>query len=167
MDIRKTAPEDLCRVLELYEQARSFMRANGNPTQWTKGYPDRETVLEDIRRGRSYVLMDGEQIACVFCFFIGEDPTYKVIEGAWLNDRPYGVVHRIASGGARKGACSFCLNWCLRQCGNLRVDTHKDNLPMQKAVLKNGFQYCGIIHIADGSPRLAYQRVSGEGRNAP
>ena len=39
----------------------------------------------------------------------------------------------------------------------LRIDTHKDNIVMQRAVLRGEFQYCGIIHLANGDPRLAYQ----------
>lgn len=38
-----------------------------------------------------------------FCFIVGEDPTYAVIDnGKWLNDAPYGVIHRMASNGKRK-----------------------------------------------------------------
>lgn len=74
------------------------------------------------------------------------------------NTYPYGVVHRIASSGKRKGSASFCLNWALEQCGCLRIDTHHDNIVMQNLLKKNGFQYCGIIYLEDGSPRLAYQK---------
>jgi len=67
-------------------------------------------------------------------------------------------VHRIATGGARKGAGAFCLNWCLDQCGNLRIDTHRDNRPMRALLAKLGFVYCGVIYVEDGTPRLAYYR---------
>ena len=30
---------------------------------------------------------------------------------------------------------------------------------MQHLIEKNGFKRCGIIHIADGSPRIAYERT--------
>ena len=54
-----------------------------------------------------------------------EDPDYQVIEGAWLNEEPYGVVHRITSDGTVKGAASACLTWAFGQCGNLKIDTHR------------------------------------------
>ena len=36
------------------------------------------------------------------------------------------------------------------------IDTHKDNRPMQAAIRKFGFQECGVIYVADGSSRLAF-----------
>ena len=41
--------------------------------------------------------------------------------------------------------------------GGIRVDTHEGNIPMRKMLEKQGFVYCGVIHLADGSPRVAYQ----------
>ena len=41
---------------------------------------------------------------------------------------------------------------------NLKIDTHRDNYPMQKSLKKNGFEYCGIIYLADGNERLAFQK---------
>ena len=88
----------------------------------------------------------------------GEDPTYEVIQGAWLNDRPYCAVHRVASRGEVPGVATQILTWCLEFCGNVRIDTHDDNLPMQRVLEKNGFVHCGRIWIEDGSPRIAYQK---------
>jgi RimJ/RimL family protein N-acetyltransferase len=51
------------------------------------------------------------------------------------------------------------LTWCLEQRGNIRIDTHDDNLPMQRALEKNGFVPCGRIWCEDGTPRIAYQRT--------
>jgi RimJ/RimL family protein N-acetyltransferase len=50
-----------------------------------------------------------------------------------------------------------CLNYCLTKINNIRVDTHTNNIPMQRAVGRAGFKRCGIICVADGSPRIAYQ----------
>ena len=36
---------------------------------------------------------------------------------------------------------------------------YNENLTMQHIVAKAGFSYCGIIHLEDGDPRLAYQLV--------
>ncbi len=57
----------------------------------------------------------------------------------------------------KKGVASFCIQWCKNQWHNIKIDTHKDNLPMQHTILKNGFTYCGIIKKDDGTTRLAYQ----------
>jgi len=96
----------------------------------------------------------------VFYFKVEEDPTYaKIYEGEWLNDKPYGVVHRIASNGMQKGVASYCLQWCLEQCHNIRVDTHRDNLVMQEILRRNGYQRCGIIYVANGTERIAFQKT--------
>ena len=41
--------------------------------------------------------------------------------------------------------------------GHLRIDTHADNEPMLNAVKRYGFKHCGVIYVADGSPREAFQ----------
>ena len=100
---------------------------------------------------------EGEHIAGVFVFFKGEDPTYRVIrEGNWHRNSPYGVLHRVASDGSIKGIARFCFDFAKENCDYLRIDTHKDNIPMQNTLAKNGFCRCGIINTDDGSPRIAY-----------
>lgn len=159
MEIRKTNISEINEVMKIYGHARQFMAKHGNPNQWGTTKPTRERIEEDIRLGKSYVCIEGEEIAAVFFFDIGDDPTYeKIYDGEWLNDKSYGVVHRIASSGKISGVGSFCINWAFSQCGNLKIDTHRDNIIMQSMLKKNGFSYCGIIYIEDGSERLAFQR---------
>ena len=159
MEIRKTKMEELEQVMAIYARARQFMAEHGNATQWGTTKPAREVIVRDIEQGNSYVCVENGELAAVFYFNKEVDPTYLTIyDGAWANDLPYGVVHRIASAGAVKGAGSFCLNWAFQQCGNLKIDTHRNNIVMQNTLKKNGFVYCGIIHLLDGDERLAYQR---------
>ena len=160
MDIRKTKAEELQEVLAVYAHARQFMAEHGNPNQWGKMKPSKEQVVADIEAGNSYVCVEEGQIAAVFFYREGVDPTYlQIYDGAWLNEESYGVVHRIASAGTVKGAGSFCLQWAFSRCGNLKIDTHRDNIVMQNTLKKNGFAYCGIIHLENGDERLAYQKV--------
>ena len=160
LSVCKASIADLNRITEIYACARAFMAANGNPTQWKKGHPSRDMIEKDISLGRSFVCLKDEKIECVFMYEEGEDPTYSYIEdGEWPNDFAYGVLHRIASAGNVKGIASFCLSWCYEKCKNLRADTHRDNKVMQRVLQKNGFKRCGIIYIADGSPRIAYQKT--------
>jgi len=162
MKIRKSTREDLPRILELYENARTFMAQHGNSSQWGKTFPPSELIESDIAAGKSYVCLDDGRIVATFYFAIEADPTYAKINGAWLNDFPYGVVHRIASDGVTKGAGTFCLNWAMKKINNIKIDTHKDNLPMQKLLEKLGFVRCGIIIIEDGTERIAFQRGGGK-----
>ncbi|MCX4305275.1 MAG: GNAT family protein [Acetatifactor sp.] len=162
MRIRNAEASDWERILEIYAGARQFMAAHENAGQWGTGYPPEELLEEDMEAGKLYVCEDGGTVAAVFYFAAEEDPTYGVIEdGAWLSDAPYGVVHRIASGRVVKGAASFCLEWAFGQTGNIRIDTHENNIPMQNMLKKNGFRYCGRIYLENGEPRIAFQKERG------
>lgn len=159
MEIRKSTPDDFDTLLQLYADARDFMAKNGNPSQWGSTYPSAALIQSDIDKGCSYVCIQNGQIAGTFYFKTGEDPSYReIFEGSWLNELPYGVIHRITSAAGTKGVASFIFQWCFQQCRNLKIDTHDDNLPMQKALRKNGFIHCGTIYLEDGSKRIAFQR---------
>lgn len=160
MNIRKSTPQDLDILMNIYEIARRFMQKTGNPGQWIDGYPSEEVILSDIKKDQSYLIIDNTgEIVGTFCFFTGDDPTYaRIYDGQWLNDEPYGVIHRLAGNGEVKGLGDYCLQWCLKQCNNIRVDTHPDNKVMQKIFRRNGFTECGIIHTHNGTPRIAFQK---------
>ena len=155
--IRHATLGDLPQLLEIYRFAKHFMHTHGNPTQWNGSYPDEETLREDIRKGQLYVQYDPMGIYACFALIGGEDPTYGRIEGAWHSHEPYGTIHRIASNQRKKGVFAECVAFAKTKFSHLRVDTHQDNRPMQGAILKNGFQFSGIIYLADGSPRRAYE----------
>ena len=160
MDIRKTCYEDLPRLEEIYAAARAYMKETGNPAQWGDSSPDMDTVRADIAKGQSYVCLQDGRIVGTFCFFVGEEPTYRNIrEGEWKNGEPYGVIHRVASDGTARGIADACFAFCWKQHRNLRIDTHRDNAPMRRAIARGGFSYCGLITVEDGSERLAFQRV--------
>ena len=161
MQIRKTQPADLTAIAEIYENAKRFMTESGNPTQWNGfGAPGLESAKEDMEKGVGYVLEEDGEILAVFMFSVGEDPTYKKIyEGEWKNSDSYAVIHRIAVKEQGRGLIDYCINECFKICPNLKIDTHRDNIPMQKALLKRGFVYCGIIYLENGDERLAYQKV--------
>ncbi len=158
--IRKGKISDIDAILSCYDLARKYMRASGNLNQWINGYPSREKVADDISSGTNYVgVDDDEEIVMAFAFIIGPDPTYEIIEdGAWINDKPYGTIHRLGSTGKHKGILEKCVDFCMTLTDNLRLDTHEDNLTMQRAALRLGFQRCGIIYCDDGTPRIAYQK---------
>ena len=162
MLIRKTTPEDLPRLLEIYESARSFMAKSGNPAQWGNAWPPTSLLERDIQSGHSYACLHDRRVVGTFFFNFGKDiePTYAVIiDGKWRNDGPYGVIHRLAGDGSVKGIGAYCINWCYEQCCHLRVDTHPDNQVMQRLLTKLGFKRCGIIHvIQDNMPRIAFEK---------
>ena len=164
MQIRKAIEDDFERIMAIYAIARAFMAAHSTPNQWgPTNWPPEPLIHNDIERGACHVCECDGRIVGVFYYDVGPDiePTYAHIEdGAWLDDSPYGVVHRIASDGSVKGVGSTCIEWACQQCGHLRTDTHGDNAVMQRLLEKRGFEHCGTIYVEeDDYPRLAFERV--------
>lgn len=157
--VRIAVPEDLLAFLEIYDRARKFMAATGNPTQWPENYPNAALLREDMEAGVLYAVCEGDTVRGVFLFRIGEDPTYREIwDGNWHSSRKYGVIHRVAGDGSG-GIFDACLAFCGEQADYLRIDTHENNHVMQHILEKNGFRRCGTILTDNGSPRIAYDRV--------
>ncbi len=156
---------DIDRIMEIYEYSRQFMADHGNPDQWgPTNWPPKDLIIRDIQEGHSYVCLDDrDQIIGTFYYIYGKDiePTYREIwDGNWIDDGPYGVVHRIAGDGSRKGIGTFCLNWAFDQCGHMRIDTHGDNTVMQNLLKKLGFIHCGTIYVVeDPYPRMAFEKI--------
>lgn len=164
LPIRAALAIDLADIMAVLEAAKGIMRASGNTEQWTGGYPSEEVILHDIERGHGQVVVADGRIAGYFAFIPSPEPTYaKIYDGAWLDDSlPYHVVHRIGSYPEIHGVFRAIMDWCFERDGNIRIDTHRDNHIMQHNILKYGFRYCGIIYLASGDERLAYQRIIGD-----
>lgn len=160
--VRQTVVDDLEKLERIYAYARNRMAANGNPNQWIDGYPTIADIIADIRNGVSYVIEIDGIVAGVFTFIIGKDPTYDVIEGGWLNDKPYGTIHRIAAAPDYKGIADICLEFCKSKGVDIRIDTHEDNAPILGWITSRGFTYCGIIYCHNGTPRKAFQLVNSD-----
>lgn len=159
MEIRKAKLADIDTMMELFAMARRFMSEHGNAGQWGDSYPPEELLLADIESGCSYLCEDEGRAVGTFFYKEGPEPDYaRIYEGAWLNEEPYSVVHRVAAPTSQRGVASFCMSWCKEQSGgNVRIETHRNNLPMQNMLAKNGFRQCGIVYVRGGSERIAYQ----------
>lgn len=148
-------------MLALYEEARNYMRENGNPTQWGTTHPPETLLQEDLAMKRSYLCVtENNEILGVFAFWIGEDPMYAEIEGAWPYQGEYGVIHRIATKRTTHGIGRFCLEWACQQCEHFRIDTHENNLPMLHLLQNMGFTRCGTVYTPepDHAPRIAWSK---------
>ncbi len=158
MQIRRTREEDIPRLKEIFDGAKKRMAEGGNPNQWVGDYPAVELLRSDMARNASYVVEDGGEIVGTFMFFTGIEPFYeKLISGKWINEDPYGTIHRIASDGKTHGLLKTVVEYCRPICANLRLDTHPDNIPMQRAAESAGFKSCCVIPVeSDGSTRIGY-----------
>ena len=165
MIIRPATPADLPTLRPVFEAAKAIMRADGNPDQWSApGFPPEELLLRDIDRGGGFVITSvipseaKESLRAYVALLPSPEPTYDRIDGAWLTDEPYGVIHRIASYPEDHGIFAAIIDFAASRYAHLRIDTHRDNRIMQHLIEKHGFTYCGIIWQEDGTERLAYER---------
>ena len=158
--IREARPSDMAEIMKVMDAAKRIMRQSGNMQQWTDGYPSEAVITADMEKDGGYVIEDGDKIVGYFAFLPSPEPTYaRIYEGKWLDDmRPYHVVHRIASYPQVHGIFSSIMDFCFSHDHNIRIDTHRDNTIMQHNIAKHGFTYCGIIYLANGDERLAYQK---------
>ena len=108
----------------------------------------------------------GNVVAYGAVVFDGE-PAYDAIEGAWLTDGDYVVLHRMAVTDGEKGrgvATEFmrCVEAmaCGRGTDSMRVDTNFDNRYMLRMLGRLGFVYCGKVRYRSGE-RLAFEKTLG------
>ena len=167
MIIRPATAADLPALRPVFEAAKAIMRADGNLEQWSApGFPPEDLLLRDLERGGGYVIESSsvipskakESIVAYFALLPSPEPTYDYIDGAWLTDAPYGVIHRIASYPEEHGIFAAIIDYAAARYAHLRIDTHRDNRIMRHLIDTRGFTYCGIIWLEDGTERLAYER---------
>ena len=154
-------PDDAERILEVFAAAKGIMVADGNTKQWVNGYPSLEVVQADVEKGGAFVVEEDGDIVAYFAFLSSPEPTYATIyHGQWLDDtQPYHVIHRIASFPEVHGIFDTIMEFAFTRDRNIRIDTHRDNRIMHHNIFKHGFTYCGIILLANGDERLAYQKM--------
>lgn len=158
MEIRTATDQDIDEIERIYATAKQTMRESGNAFQWVDGYPQRSLIEGDIAAGELFLIEDCGRPCAVFMLSMEADPTYRDIDGSWLNDEPYGVIHRVGSDGTAKGILEAALGFAFTRTENVRIDTHRNNSIMRHLLQKAGFAECGTIFCHDGSPRIAYHR---------
>ena len=166
MEFRKAVPSDLTRIMDIIKYAQLYLKELGID-QWQNQYPSEETILTDMQNGHSYVLLDVENIiATVAISFDGEKTYEHIYDGAWLSNQDYAVIHRLAVRKTSKGnglstdIMKLTEELCKeRSITSIKIDTHEQNLGMQHILKKNGYTYCGVIYVEDGTKRLAYEKL--------
>ena len=161
MNIREARTSDMAEIMMVMDAAKKIMRQSGNMHQWADSYPSEDVITTDMERGGAFVVEHDGSIAGYFAFLPSPEPTYdRIYEGQWVDDSlPYHVIHRIASRPDVHGIFSCIMEFCLAREPNIRIDTHRDNRIMQHNIAKHGFTYCGIIYLASGDERLAFQKI--------
>lgn len=155
--VRRAVMADLPTIKNIYCAARDFMRTSGNPNQWGETYPENEIICEDIVHNRLYVIERDDKTVGVFMFEIGADSAYSEIDGAWLDNSVYGVIHRVAGLAEEHGIFKELFDFVGEKIDHLRIDTHHDNKVMQGVLKKHGFIPCGVIYLENGEARIAFE----------
>ena len=153
MNIRRAKFSDINRLLEVYKKAREYMKATGNPHQWKSSYPSKKLVKDDIENKVCYVIEREGHICACFTFMKGREKSY---ERDFSCVKDYGIIHRVASDGSERGIVREIINFTKKN-GLLRIDTHEDNITMQRVLENNGFKKLGIVYLHDGSHRILYE----------
>lgn len=162
---RMAGEQDAVQIYALVQQAQTYFKANGID-QWQNGYPNQGSVQKDIAVKACYVVeQDGVVVATAALYFAEETSYSNIFEGEWHATAPYAAIHRVAVENTLKGSgvSAFLYAGLEEVCrkhaiSNVRGDTHRDNVAMQKFMEKMGFSYCGIIYLEDGAERLAFDK---------
>ena len=158
MNIRLANTSDTDRIFEIYEYARAYMKAHGNPYQWGDDRPEKSLTKDDIKNQRCYVMEDEGHIFACFVFTIGFEKEY---EAKFPSKVEYGVIHRVASDKSKRGIVERIVDFAKGKVNFLRIDTHEDNKIMQKCIERQNFKRLGIIYLKDKSPRILYELKEG------
>lgn len=159
IDFRKACIQDMKQILHILDVARLNMRKANNPNQWDKNYPSQLDITQDIESGVGWVGVSDDEIVLYFALIESPDKTYTTIKGSWIGDDDYLVIHRLAVLYPKRHLGQKVIEFALSFGYDIKVDTHKDNIPMQKLLANQGFNYCGIIYLENKEERLAYQKT--------
>lgn len=158
MNIRLANTLDTNRIFEIYEYARAYMKAHGNPHQCGDNRPEKSVTKDDIKNQRCYVMEDDGHIFACFVFTIGFEKEY---EAKFPSKVEYGVIHRVASDGSKRGIVERIVDFAKGKVNLLRIDTHEDNKTMQRCIERQNFKKLGIIYLEDKSARILYELKEG------
>lgn len=164
MILRKATLSDAPKIWLILQGAIEQRRRDGSD-QWQNGYPNEQSVQDDIANGIAYVLVENNQILAYAAILFGIEPAYNDIKGKWLTDGDYVVLHRVATSEEAKGKgiathlFKMIENMAIQQnVFSIKVDTSFDNIPMLKIFDRLGYTYCGEV-LLSGAPRRAYEKV--------
>lgn len=164
LHFRQAQADDTELILEIIGQAKAQMKVLGS-TQWQGPYPTTEDIGLDLAHGAGWVLCDNGQVIAYGAAIFDGEPAYAQIEGQWLTEGPYVVVHRLAVADQAKhrGVATEFMRRVealaqMRGIGSLRVDTNFDNGYMLRILSTLGFTRCGEIEYKNGR-RIAFEKV--------
>jgi ribosomal protein S18 acetylase RimI-like enzyme len=170
--IRKAKIEEVEELNMIIDDAKALFKSKGS-TQWQDldGYPNIETLIEDIKKGSLYVKVLEDKPVGIVALSRDEEEAYNVIYGGcWLNLDRYYVIHRLAvkkeyyGRGIAKELMKFAEEVAISEgVYNIKVDTMENNVNMNMLLIKLGYVKCGIIYLLRkdvlDKKRVAFQKI--------
>lgn len=164
MILRKANFSEIPLIWTILQQAIEQRKQDGSK-QWQNGYPNEQTIHEDIRLGNGYILVENDVVIAYAAIIFGMDPAYLEIQGQWITNDACVVIHRVATSNAVKGRgiatrlLKMIEELCVsQQVFSIKVDTNFDNVPMLKILDRLSYTYCGEVFFS-GAARRAYEKV--------
>ena len=161
---RKAELSEMAPIWEILQQAILRRKEDGS-NQWQDGYPNPAVIQKDIEKGEGFVLIAGETIVGYSAVIINDEPAYEQIEGNWLTNDDFVVIHRIAISekylgkGLAKMIIKYIEDFALsNNIYSIKADTNFDNIAMMKIFENLGYTLCGEVYFR-GSSRKAYEKV--------
>ena len=162
IEIRLAFPNEVDAIMQVIEEAKKCLVDAGS-TQWQNGYPNTDTIIDDIISGQAYVALEEGELLAYAAVTKSPEKSYEAIyDGDWQGkETEYLVFHRIAvaSDVQGQGVAQTFLEGLIEGFDYLdfRSDTHAQNKAMQHIFEKLSFKQVGKVPV-DGE-RLAYQKV--------
>lgn len=163
-NFRISTIHDLPMIWKIVQEAINRRKLEGS-TQWQEGYPNLESIENDLVNGFGYLLVVDGKIAAYSALIFEIEPAYEIIVGKWESIGPYAVVHRVAVGSefTGKGIATQVFNEIERivmskQIFSIKVDTNFDNAAMLRIFKKLQYEYRGKVYFR-GSERLAFEKM--------
>lgn len=173
LHFRKSTYEDIDVAVTIADQGKALLKSR-NINQWQRGtYPDRNVFKKDVETNIGYVVCDDDQVVAVCAVTFTQEPSYEnLTAGQWKtkDNQKYATIHRSAVKAEfrGKGVFGFLVKSVAelakeQNAASIRIDTHEENISMQRAVKKSGFEYCCNLILVDGDekddPRLGFELV--------
>ncbi len=65
--LRRAQLQDLPAIMKIIDDAKELLKKNGSP-QWQNGYPNQETLTQDIAMQTNWVLINDNKVAATATF---------------------------------------------------------------------------------------------------
>ena len=161
---RKATLLEIPQIWTIIQQA-IVRRKNDGSDQWQDGYPNEAVIEHDITKGIGYVLTDDNMIIGYAAILFNDEPAYEQLNGTWLTNGDFAVVHRVAISDdyVGKGLAQKIFHFTedlaiTNNIFSIKVDTNFDNIPMLIILEKLGYTYCGEVTFR-GSFRKAFEKT--------